>query len=223
MTQQRAKGFGQRLMEWRPLVAIYESPLWRRSFVFTRAAGISFDRELACIREQARLGEASSVLDLACGSGIYSRPFAHSLPRGRVVGLDLSGPMLDEARRRAQGEACANLDLVRGSAQDLPFRSASFDVVNCCGALHLFPDVPRALAEIQRVLADGGRFTAAVIRRGEGDAAARSARRRERLVGVHAFSRAELAERLAVAGFREVRFPHEQGVWMIAAAEKASR
>jgi len=130
--------------------------------------------------------------------------------------------MLDEARRRARREGCANLDLVRGNALDLPFRSGSFDVVNCCGALHLFPDVPRALAEIHRVLADGGRFTAAVFRQGEGEVAARRAWRRERALGLHAFTRTELAERLAHAGFRDARFPHVHGVWMIAAAEKSS-
>jgi len=220
MTHDPAKGFGQRLMECPPLVAIYESRLWRRSGLFARLTGISFEREIACIGEQAGLEGASRVLDLACGSGIYSRPFAQRVAPGRVVGLDLSGPMLDEARRRARREDCTNLDLVRGSALGLPFRSACFDVVNCCGALHLFPDVPRALAEVHRVLVEGGRFTAAVIRRGEGDREARRARRRERAVGVHAFTRVELGELLAQAGFSAARFPHEQGLWMISAAQK---
>jgi SAM-dependent methyltransferase len=214
------KGFGQRLMEWAPIVAIYESRLWRRNPVFARAAGIPFDRELACIVEQARLDAATRVLDLACGSGIYSRPFAQRLAAGRVVGLDRSRPMLDEARRRSRSQGCANLDLVRGTALELPFRSGCFEVVNCCGALHLFPDVPRAVAEIWRVLAPGGRFTAAVVRRAEGGGAERWARRRERALGVHAFTRAELAALLAGAGFARARFPHEHGPWMIAAAEK---
>lgn len=220
VTQPGTRSLAQRLMEWRPLVAIYESRLWRRSGLFALATGISFEREIECIAEQARLAEASSVLDLACGSGIYSRPFAQRLAAGRVVGLDLSAPMLDAARRRARSEGCANLDLVRGSALELPFRSASFDVVNCCGALHLLPDVPRALAEIHRVLAAGGRFTAAVIRRAEGDRAARRAERRERALGVHAFTRMELADLLVGAGLAAARFPHEQGIWMIAAADK---
>jgi len=130
--------------------------------------------------------------------------------------------MLAQARRRARREGLANLDLVRGSALALPFRPSSFDAVNCCGALHLFPDVPRALAEIARVLAPGGRFTAAVFRRGESDADERRALRRERSLGVHAFSRPELVGLLASAGLGAVRIPHEHGLWMLAAAEKSA-
>jgi SAM-dependent methyltransferase len=209
-------------MEWPPLVSIYESRLWRRSGLFARLTGIPFEREMACIVAETRPDSATRVLDLACGSGIYSRPLARRLAAGRVVGLDRSQPMLDQARRRARREDCANLDLVRGSALDLPFRPGCFEVVICCGALHLFPDVPRALAEIRRVLSPGGRFAAAVIRRAEGASAERQARRRERALGVHAFTRAELAALLAGAGFTGARFPHEAGLWMIAAAGPAA-
>jgi len=207
-------------MEWPPLVAIYESRLWRRSFVFARATGISFDREMELIREAAGLERASWVLDLACGSGIYSRPFGRQLATGRVVGIDLSSPMLAQARRRASREGLTNLDLVRGSALDLPFGAGTFDIVSCCGALHLFPDVDRALAEIERVLVPGGRFTAAVIRRGESGSDVRRAERREKLIGVHAFGRDELTKRVARAGLGTPRILHEHGVWMLAAAEK---
>jgi len=217
-----SKSLGQRLMEWRPLVSIYESRFWRRSGLFARIAGIPFDQELATLSREARLEKARRVLDLACGSGIYTRPFAHRLAHGRVVGLDLSTPMLAQALRRSREEGCGNLDLVRGSALDLPFRSGCFDVVNCCGAVHLFPDVPRALAEIQRVLAPGGRFTAAVFRRGPSEREVRRAEQRERMMGVHAFSREEFEGRLADAGFVAARFPHEHGVWMLAAAEKSA-
>ena len=88
-----------------------------------------------------------SVLDLACGSGIYTRPLARRLGAGRVVGLDISRPMLSYARDRSRAEGLANVDLVRGSALELPFGAATFEVVNCCGALHLLPDVGRALTE----------------------------------------------------------------------------
>lgn len=202
------------------MVAVYESRLWRRNPLVEALMGLTFEDELARIARAARLDEASRVLDLACGPGIYARPFARRLAGGRVVGLDLSGPMLAHARRLRRDEGLATLDLVRGSALDLPFAAARFDVVNCCGALHLFPDVPRALAEVHRVLAPGGRFTTAVIRAGDGAWDRWAVRLRDRLLGVHSFTRADLARLLGVAGFDGFQTLHEHGPWMIAVATR---
>ena len=207
-------------MESVPVVAVYESRLWRRNPFAEALMGIAFTDELDCIARAARLDEASRVLDLACGPGIYTRPFARRLTRGHIVGLDLSRPMLAYAQRRRRAEGLVNLDLVRGSALDLPFAAASFDVVNCCGALHLFPDVPRALGEVYRVLRGDGRFTMAVIRAGDGPRARRVVGLRRRLLGVHSFAPSDLDRQLGRAGFGGFEVLHEHGPWMIAAATK---
>ena len=52
---------------------------------------------------------------------------------------------------------------MRGSALSLPFRSGEFDGVICCGALQLFTDYDRSLAEISRVLKVGGEFVCQTI------------------------------------------------------------
>jgi len=214
------RGLGQRLMESAPVVAVYESRLWRRNPIVQAFLGIAFDDELECIARAARVDEASRVLDLACGPGIYARPFARRLPRGRVVGLDLSPPMLAHAQRRRRAEGLVNLDLVRGSALDLPFTAACFDVVNCCGALHLFPDVPRALGEVCRVLVAGGRFTTAVFRAGDGPRDRVAVHMRRRLFGIHSFTSADLDRQLGEAGFDDFQVLHERGLWMLAVAVK---
>ncbi len=202
------------------VVSIYESRLWRRNPIVTALMGISFERELECIARAARLEEASEVLDLACGPGIYSRPLARRLHGGRIVGLDYSPAMLAYAQRRARAERVPNLDLLRGNALSLPFRSATFDVVNCCGALHLFPDVPQALKEVHRVLVEGGRFTTAVVRADDTDRGRRAAATRDRLLGLHSFTRRELEERLEQAGLAGVEVLHEHRFWMLAVAER---
>jgi SAM-dependent methyltransferase len=214
------RGLGQRAMESRLVVSIYESHLWRRNPLVTALMGISFERELECIARAARLEQATKVLDLACGPGIYTRPLARRLPGGRIVGLDYSRPMLAYARRRARAERVPNLDLLRATALSLPFRSATFDVVNCCGALHLFPDVPRALEEVHRVLVEGGRFTTAVVRADDTARGRRVAASRHRLLGLHSFTRPELEERLKQAGLTAVEVLHEHGFWMLAVAER---
>jgi hypothetical protein len=72
-------------MESVPLVAVYESRLWRRSWIAEALMGISFERELERITRAARLEQAGRLLDLACGSAIYSRPFARRMSKGETV------------------------------------------------------------------------------------------------------------------------------------------
>jgi ubiquinone/menaquinone biosynthesis C-methylase UbiE len=202
-------------MESEAVVRIYESRLWRRSLIATLALGISFEREQQLIGRAARLSPGDRLLDLACGPGIYSRPFARQIAPGLVVGLDLSPPMLRHARRRARAEGLGNLALVRGDALRLPFADGRFDVVNCCGALHLFPDPDLALREVHRVLKPGGRFTVAAFRRGSGRWATVGCLLSRRVMGIESFTQAELQARLGAAGLGEIVSHHAGAQWLI--------
>jgi ubiquinone/menaquinone biosynthesis C-methylase UbiE len=96
-----------------------------------------------------------SALDVCCGTGAALQHL-HRLARDRVVGLDFSQGMLDEARRRL-GDA--HVELVRGNALAMPFEN-EFDVVTCFGALgHIDShDEDAFVAGIARALKPGGRF-----------------------------------------------------------------
>ncbi|RKH14001.1 class I SAM-dependent methyltransferase [Corallococcus praedator] len=110
----------------------------------------------------AQVGPERSVgaaLDVCCGTGAAMRVL-RPLCRDRVVGLDLSQGMLDEARqllRDAPGDAA--LDFVRGDALELPFTEA-FDLITSFGAFgHILEaDEPRLVKGIARALKPGGRF-----------------------------------------------------------------
>jgi demethylmenaquinone methyltransferase / 2-methoxy-6-polyprenyl-1,4-benzoquinol methylase len=90
------------------------------------------------------------VLDLACGTGDFSRLAARQ--GYRVVGADLSAGML-AANREAT-------PVVEADAAQLPFPDAAFDGVVCGYALRNFTDLAATLAESARVLRPGGRFAA---------------------------------------------------------------
>jgi len=107
------------------------------------------------------------VLDLCCGSGDLCF-LAGDRGAGSVTGADFTLPMLAVARRRASGASRSRF--VQADALALPFADASFDVVTISYGLRNIADIARALAEMRRVLAPGGR--AVVLDFGKPDNAA---------------------------------------------------
>ncbi|MFI9773623.1 methyltransferase domain-containing protein [Streptomyces sp. NPDC051956] len=91
---------------------------------------------------------ARTLLDLACGTGLVTMRLTR--PGLRSVGIDLAAGMLRAAAPRLDGAA------VRGDSRQLPFRSASVDVVTVIWLLHLLPDARPVIAEAARVLRPGG-------------------------------------------------------------------
>jgi len=217
------RSLAQRTMEAAPIVRVYESRWLRRNRLTQLFMRISFEREQELILDTAHLSGGERVLDLAGGPGIYSRPLARRLSTGVVVLLDLSWPMLSYANGRARQEGIDNIAFVHGTAQRLPFPRNHLDFVLCSGALHLFPDVPLALAEVHRVLKPGGSFTVAAFRRREGRIPALVSRARRRLFGLGDFTPSELSSRLLAAGFSRVECHHARGIWLIMTARKEDR
>lgn len=147
------------------------------------------------------LSRGDRVLDIACGPGNFTRDFAPAAADGLVVGIDASGTML---ARAVEKTASANMSYVRGDACALPFRAGSFDDVCCFAALYLIEQPTRALDEIARVLAPGGRVALlSSCNRGPLPARATSAVV-HMLSGVRIFARDELTQALADRGLAGV-------------------
>jgi ubiquinone/menaquinone biosynthesis C-methylase UbiE len=101
-------------------------------------------------------------LDIASGTGEPGLTVAARAPRGRVVLTDLSPAMLAAARRRAASLGLTNVETQECAADDLPYKDNSFDSVSCRFGFMFFPDIPRAVAELTRVLRPGGWLCTAV-------------------------------------------------------------
>ncbi len=102
-------------------------------------------------------GEA--VLDIGCGAGVDTIIAAQMVgPSGSVRGLDLVPEMLNRARENARLARAENVEFKEGSAEELPYPDASFDVVISNGVFNLVVDKGKALEEVRRVLKPGGRF-----------------------------------------------------------------
>ncbi|MGH2531415.1 MAG: class I SAM-dependent methyltransferase [Thermomicrobiales bacterium] len=162
----------------------------------------------------ARPRAGERVLDVGCGTGVVAR---HTVSRvgasGAVTGLDLSPDMLAVARAASAQEGSV-IDWREGRAEALPFADGAFDLALCQFALMFFADRRAALAEMHRVLTEGGRAGVSVFQPIACHpfyvALDASIERRLGMSGVadiFALGEADLLRALLVdAGFREIDF-----------------
>lgn len=97
------------------------------------------------------------VLDVGCGNGAISREAARAVGQsGQVTGLDLSGPMLEVARRRAQEEGI-DATFIQGDAQTASLDPPVDVVVSRFGVM-FFDDPVAAFANLAKATRPGGRL-----------------------------------------------------------------
>ena len=148
------------------------------------------------------------VLDLGCGAGWATRMLARMVAKskanggndGKVVGLDIS----DEMIRRAQQNSyeLPNIQYVVGAADKIPWESNFFSKVLSVESFYYYPDQDRALDELYRVTAPGGKLFILINLFTDNIYSLRWVQ--ELKVPVHARSAAEYLDLLEAHGFRRV-------------------
>jgi ubiquinone/menaquinone biosynthesis C-methylase UbiE len=111
----------------------------------------------------AAVREGEVVLDLGSGGGIDCFVAAKVVgARGSVIGVDMTGDMLDKARAAAPKVAkalgYANVVFKEGFLEDIPVEDDSVDLVLSNCVVNLADDKARVMVEVMRVLRDRGRF-----------------------------------------------------------------
>ena len=145
--QRRVQRYG-----WDRAVAAYEEG-WRAQL----------EPAHSLMLDMADLRPGERVLDVACGTGLVTFRMAEAVgERGAVVGTDISGEMVETARRIAAERDLANASFERADAEALAFADSTFDAAACGLGLMYVPDPVKALCEMRRVLRPGGRAAVAV-------------------------------------------------------------
>jgi demethylmenaquinone methyltransferase/2-methoxy-6-polyprenyl-1,4-benzoquinol methylase len=124
------------------LLSFGQDPRWRRAMV-SRVEAAPDDR----------------VLDVATGTGMVATALVRRY-RCSVVGLDQSPEMLSGAQAKldADSRLAARIRLVRGEAESLPFGDGEFDHLTFTYLLRYVGDPAATLAELARVVKQGGRI-----------------------------------------------------------------
>lgn len=121
----------------------------------------AFNASLGCGNPVAvaELKQGEIVLDLGSGGGIDVLLSARRVgPSGFAYGVDMTGEMLELARRNAAEAGVANVQFLEGYIEDIPLEEASVDVIVSNCVVNLSTDKPAVFAEMHRVLRPGGRI-----------------------------------------------------------------
>ena len=136
--------------------------------MFMKSVDKSYD-EIA-IKINPYLGKEMKVLELACGTGMFTFRLADKVKSWEAT--DYAENMLKEAQAayKKSGREIEGLSFSAQDATNLPYEDESFDAVMIANALHIMPEPEKALSEIRRVLKKGGLLYAPTFVHGEGAA-----------------------------------------------------
>jgi ubiquinone/menaquinone biosynthesis C-methylase UbiE len=112
------------------------------------------NKHLAAYRDRVVPAATDRVLEIGIGSGVNLPRYSPNVQQ--VIGLDPSPRLLRMARDAERRNF--PVDLIEGSAEEIPLENASIDTVVTTWTLCTIPDASRALHEMRRVLKPGGRL-----------------------------------------------------------------
>jgi ubiquinone/menaquinone biosynthesis C-methylase UbiE len=103
-----------------------------------------------------------TIVDFGAGTGMYSIPLAAAVPLGRVLAVDEQPELLDRLRAKLAARSVPGcVEPILSEDGRAPLEDAVADRMLIVNVLHHVVDDPGALAEIERLLAPGGRLVAA--------------------------------------------------------------
>jgi phosphatidylethanolamine/phosphatidyl-N-methylethanolamine N-methyltransferase len=133
--EQVASAYGR----WAPVYDVIFGPVFRRG-------------RLDAVAAAERIG--GRILEVGVGTGLSLPSYSAAT---RIVGIDISEPMLDKARDRVVRQRLDHVEqIATGDAEKLDFPTASFDVVVAQYVVTAVPNPERALDEFVRVVRPGG-------------------------------------------------------------------
>src|SRR5262249_27457292 len=124
------------------------------------------------------VGPRDRVLDVGCGTGGSTREAARTATAGSVVGVDISGVAIEEARGLSEAAGLGNVTYLKAAAQVHPFPAADFDLCISRFGVMFFADPVAAFTNLQRALRPDARLVLLVWQahdRNEGPGAIRQA------------------------------------------------
>ena len=105
-----------------------------------------------------KLPKKAEALDIGCGGGANIQRLLKQIPQGHVYGLDISEESVKKSKAKNKKHLGSRCEVYQGSAEQLPFKDESLDLVTAFETVYFWKNIPTCFAEVRRVLREGGAF-----------------------------------------------------------------
>ena len=165
----------------------------------------------------------SAILDVGCGGGRTLSKLAAAAGQGKVYGVDFSDESVAVSKKiNAQWIRDGRVEVQQAAVSQLPFPDEMFDLVTAVETHFWWPDLPRDLKEVFRVLKAGGRVAIiAEVYKGANTRTAKMIEMYAAKVGMTLLGVDEHRALLSGSGFSDVEvIVEEQKGWIFASGKK---
>lgn len=99
-----------------------------------------------------------TMLDIGCGGGATLKRLLKRSHDAKVYGIDISAESVSKVRKANEALLDKQIFIQQGSACNLPYEDAKFNLVTAIETVYFWPNLPECLKEVRRVLKPGGQF-----------------------------------------------------------------
>ena len=159
--------------------------------------------------EQIRIPENGKVADLGCGGGYNIRRMLEMSAKAKFIGLDISDESVKKAQKVNKAEIGKRVKVIRGSAEKLPFKDNSIDLITAFETVFFWKDPEKAFSEIYRSLVKVGCF--AVINN-YGDP---NVDWEKKVPCMTRYTAEQIADMLKTAGFADISINKKENLFLV--------
>ncbi len=145
--------------------------------------------------DQINFMDQWTILDIGCGGGATLQRLLKRSRNARVYGIDISEESIKKAREVNAKQLDKQVFICQGSASNLPYADQSFDLVTAVETVYFWPELPKCLKQVRRVLKPGGQFAIMI------EVVDNDSKWTNIVEGMTAYSPEQLKEMLDHAGF----------------------
>lgn len=138
--------------------AYWASPAGLKWIEHERALDTAMAGMLEMMLDMADIISTDRIIDIGCGTGASTIEAARRAPAGKVLGVDISDPLLARAAQRAKAVGVQNASFLLADAQTHDFSPQPFDVLVSRLGMSFFSDTVAALKNLSNAMSDHGKM-----------------------------------------------------------------